>query len=99
MGSPGRLLGVFPEAKSATHTVELRPGDALVLYTDGVTDLPPPYGLSEAEVQRVVAQATAGAADADEIAEHLHAELESRRPIDLRTDDTAVVIIRLDPGD
>ena len=70
-----------------------------VLYTDGVTDLPPPYGLSEAEVQRVVAQATAGAADADEIAEHLHAELESRRPIDLRTDDTAVVIIRLDPGD
>ena len=96
VGTPGRLLGVFPEAKSSTHTVTLRPGDTIVLYTDGVTDLPPPHGLDEAEVLALAAEAAAGAADADEIAERLHYELERHLPIEQRTDDTAVVIIRLD---
>ena len=37
-GRHGVLLGIFPQVK--LHDVELRlgPGDALVLYTDGVTD-------------------------------------------------------------
>ncbi len=34
----GLLLGVFPEATYERGTVELRPGDLLVLYTDGVTE-------------------------------------------------------------
>ena len=96
VGTPGRLLGVFAEAKSSTCTVALEPGDTIVLYTDGVTDLPPPHGLDEAEVLRLATEAAAGAVDADEIADRLHYELERRLPIEQRTDDTAVVIIRID---
>jgi sigma-B regulation protein RsbU (phosphoserine phosphatase) len=34
----GTLLGVFPTVELADHTIVLRPGDALVLVTDGVLE-------------------------------------------------------------
>jgi serine phosphatase RsbU (regulator of sigma subunit) len=34
----GTLLGVVPEARSSDCAVELAPGDAVVLYTDGITE-------------------------------------------------------------
>ncbi len=34
----GMLLGVFPEAAVGTRSVQLGPGDAVVLYTDGVIE-------------------------------------------------------------
>jgi PAS domain S-box-containing protein len=37
-GRPGTLLGVFPDVELTDVSVDLHPGDALVLYTDGVTD-------------------------------------------------------------
>ncbi len=36
--SHGLLLGVVPEAQYESSTVELRPGDLLVLYSDGITE-------------------------------------------------------------
>ncbi|HEU4355933.1 MAG TPA: SpoIIE family protein phosphatase, partial [Actinomycetota bacterium] len=38
VGSPGTLLGVFEEPTLVDEAIDLGPGDALVLYTDGVTD-------------------------------------------------------------
>jgi integral membrane sensor domain MASE1 len=38
VGQPGTLLGVLPDPELADHTAELGPGDALILYTDGLTD-------------------------------------------------------------
>jgi len=38
VGQPGTLLGVLPDPELADHTADLAPGDALVLYTDGLTD-------------------------------------------------------------
>jgi PAS domain S-box-containing protein len=38
VGSPGSLLGIVEEPELEEHGLELRPGDALVLYTDGVTE-------------------------------------------------------------
>jgi PAS domain S-box-containing protein len=38
VGAPGTLLGVEPEVRIEDREVDLRPGDALVLYTDGVTE-------------------------------------------------------------
>lgn len=35
---PGRILGVIPSANYQTHRAQLKPGDALLLYTDGVTE-------------------------------------------------------------
>jgi len=38
LGQPGTLLGPFSEARFADAEAILEPGDALVLYTDGVTE-------------------------------------------------------------
>ena len=38
VGSHGTLLGVVRDPGLSDESVELRPGDALVLYTDGLTD-------------------------------------------------------------
>ena len=38
VGAPGSLLGVLPDPNFEDHSVWLDPGDALVLYTDGVID-------------------------------------------------------------
>jgi phosphoserine phosphatase RsbU/P len=35
---PGRILGVVPNSNYRTHTTQLKPGDAILLYTDGVTE-------------------------------------------------------------
>jgi phosphoserine phosphatase RsbU/P len=37
-GGPGSLLGVVDDPAFAESTVQLHPGDALLLYTDGVTE-------------------------------------------------------------
>jgi integral membrane sensor domain MASE1 len=38
VGRPGTLLGVLPDPKVADQVADLGPGDALLLYTDGLTD-------------------------------------------------------------
>jgi serine phosphatase RsbU (regulator of sigma subunit) len=38
VGRPGRAIGVFEEARLTEEEAVLAPGDALVLYTDGVTE-------------------------------------------------------------
>jgi sigma-B regulation protein RsbU (phosphoserine phosphatase) len=40
----GPLLGVFGRLDLTLETVEIRPGDRLVLYTDGITDATAPDG-------------------------------------------------------
>ena len=40
----GRVLGPFPELASVDRVVRLDPGDALILYTDGVLDARGPEG-------------------------------------------------------
>jgi serine phosphatase RsbU (regulator of sigma subunit)/PAS domain-containing protein len=40
IGHTSPLLGVYPEAEYNAVRMEIRPGDRLLLYTDGVTDAP-----------------------------------------------------------
>lgn len=44
VGCSGRVLGVFPEAELKDTSLRLIPGEALVLYTDGVTEARSPDG-------------------------------------------------------
>ncbi|MDQ3742140.1 MAG: SpoIIE family protein phosphatase [Actinomycetota bacterium] len=45
LGRPGTLLGAFPATVAHQHQVALRPGQLLVLYTDGVVEARTPTGL------------------------------------------------------
>jgi PAS domain S-box-containing protein len=42
LGEPGTLLGIVSDPALSDDSVKLEPGDALVLYTDGVTDAAAP---------------------------------------------------------
>ena len=70
VGIPGTLLGIVPDPTLSDDRVTLTPGDALVLYTDGVTD-------SAAPARIITAEELAGAVgspvglDADTIAERV----------------------------
>ena len=44
IGCSGRVLGVFPDAELRDTSLRLMPGEALVLYTDGVTEARSPDG-------------------------------------------------------
>ena len=42
LGQHGSLIGVFPDLDVTITDIDLGPGDTVVLYTDGLTDLPHP---------------------------------------------------------
>jgi serine phosphatase RsbU (regulator of sigma subunit) len=66
-----------------------------VLYTDGVTDVSPPYGLDPDALEKLVARATEGETDAEDIAVALGREVEEVLPISERNDDVALVIVHV----
>lgn len=97
LGEPGSLVGVFDDIRVAPTTTILRPGDTLVLYTDGVTDVRPPYGLTPHQLQELVAAAAVASATAEDLADRVHGELSSILPISERKDDIALLVLRLPP--
>jgi serine phosphatase RsbU (regulator of sigma subunit) len=94
LGEHGRLLGVYEEVTAEPHRTTLGPGDTLVLYTDGLTDVPPPHLLTGEETVELVAAAAHGAADADEVAGRLEEAIARRLAVHQRPDDIALVVLR-----
>jgi PAS domain S-box-containing protein len=95
VGAPGTLLGAFPDSRSVTVTELLRPGDTMLLYTDGVTDVAPPYDLGTDALQSMFDTSCASAATASEVADRLGQELSSILPLADRNDDIALLIMRI----
>ncbi|MDX6697346.1 MAG: hypothetical protein QOE65_743 [Solirubrobacteraceae bacterium] len=91
VGRPGTLLGVTPDPHLEDDSVTLAPGDALVLYTDGVTDAGAPARiLSTADVEGVLRESRG--MSAARIAERLeHAATEGVEP----RDDVAILVLRV----
>ena len=77
---------------------QLQSGDVLVLYTDGITDLPPPHGVTAEEFTELVQQLRA-LPSADAIADAIRTELLTRIPDGARQDDVALVVIRVPSHD
>lgn len=95
VGSAGTLLGVFDDPRFEVHAVTLAPGTAVVLYTDGLTDLPPPAGSTPEELASTISGAAA--VNAEHLIAHLRADLEKRTSVHQRADDTAILVLR-NPG-
>jgi serine phosphatase RsbU (regulator of sigma subunit) len=94
-GQPGTLLGVFPDPELSTAVLDLKPGDALLFYTDGVTESRGPgVGLSE-ESLRALLQARAGDS-ANKIADAVEEAAVAAQPGGPR-DDIALVCVRVTP--
>ena len=95
----GRVLGLTVEHPTAMDVVDLRPGDALVLYTDGITEARDRAGaqFDEPGVAAALVGVRDGSAEADEIADGLvtAAKIHTQAP---NADDAAVVVVRVDPA-
>lgn len=89
----GTLLGPFAEVSLDPAELHLDAGDTLILYTDGVTDLPDPHGLSEEDLGAMAVEA-ARRSDAEGVADHLHEQIEGVLPLTSRRDDIALLVVR-----
>ena len=96
VGQPGRMLGVEHDLELGDYTLELHPGDALMLYTDGLTDAYAPDRTLEAEdIASILASCTGRSAA--KIADRVqHAALD--HGLKPPRDDVALVVLRLAEG-
>jgi PAS domain S-box-containing protein len=89
VGRPGTLLGAFAEGRWTVADVTLGVGDALVLYTDGVTDTRGPDGRFGTERLEALLRRI-GPADAETIAGGIDAALQE---FGEQRDDVAVLVL------
>jgi len=93
VGQPGTLLGVFPDPELTDEVVDLEPGDAIVFYTDGVTEERMGERIFGEEGLASVLEASSGL-DAQAIARAIGSAVESFRPHQPR-DDMAILVLRV----
>jgi serine phosphatase RsbU (regulator of sigma subunit) len=93
VGAPGTLLGIVPDPDLEDSRVVIRPGEALVLYTDGVTDSAAPSRIwSASELVDAVGPPTG--LDADTIAERVMQAALSGAGGEPR-DDIAILVLKV----
>jgi Stage II sporulation protein E (SpoIIE)/GAF domain len=94
---PGMLLGLFPEPELEDERVLLGPGDALVLYTDGVVEARDDRG-SQFGFERLEALlSTCAGRSADGIARRLELAVLDHQG-DKMPDDVAILVLRAQPS-
>ena len=98
-GQPGSLLGLFADTSLETDRVGLGPGDALVCFTDGITEAR--RGDSELfvdeELPRALLECARDGCDAPRIADHLVEAAQAYAGGEF-DDDVAVLVVRV-PAD
>jgi PAS domain S-box-containing protein len=96
-GAPGTLLGIVPDPEVSEEALELEPGDALVLFTDGAVEATPDHRASGPERLAGLLATCAGEGAAG------IAEAVERDTLDaqggLARDDVAVVVVRVLEGE
>jgi PAS domain S-box-containing protein len=92
-GIPGTLLGVIPDPYLPVAELELHPGDSLVLYTDGLTDVRTAKGDFGTE-RLMAALAKAAGRDAGGIVLRIETSLE-RAQVQLPRDDIAILVAQV----
>jgi hypothetical protein len=93
VGRPGLLLGIQADPELTDSTLELHPGDVLMLYTDGLTDAYAPDRTLDADDLASVLAACAGRS-ASEIADRIQ-RAALNDDIKQPRDDVALVVVRL----
>jgi serine phosphatase RsbU (regulator of sigma subunit) len=91
----GALLGVFPHSGAVDVDVALHPGDALILYTDGVIEARDKDGEMFGFDRLVALAATSSGRSAEGIARRI--ELAAVAHAASTVDDIAVLVLRRRP--
>jgi integral membrane sensor domain MASE1/anti-sigma regulatory factor (Ser/Thr protein kinase) len=89
VGATGTLLGVYPDPRLVDHRVELAPGDALVLFTDGLDERRDPRDATADRIREALG--ASDGASAREIAERLQEVALGGGEAD---DDVALLVLR-----
>jgi PAS domain S-box-containing protein len=97
-GTPGSLLGIFPDPELADCVVDLHHGDALVLFTDGILEERRASGESFGRNRLASVVGSCRGQDATGIAEAIQRALVAFTPAAIR-DDVALLVVRVKDGD
>ena len=94
VGEPGRAIGVFNDVNLTEQEASLAPGDALILYTDGVVEARSPDGHFFGEERLKTILHSSFALDASTIASRIEDAVLNFQEQALR-DDVAVLVLRV----
>ena len=90
----GLVLGAFETARYEEEAIALRPGDTLVLFSDGVTDAENPAGEQYGEERLLETLAGSGRGSTDEVLERVLTSVRSFTSGQPPADDVTVLVIR-----
>jgi PAS domain S-box-containing protein len=93
VGAPGTLLGIVPDPQLTDSRVALEAGDAVVLYTDGVTDAAAPRHIWTAQELATEVGSPAGVSASD-LADRMMAAALEATPGEPR-DDIAIIVLKV----
>jgi serine phosphatase RsbU (regulator of sigma subunit) len=94
VGRPGRAIGVFDEVDLTEQEIRLSPGDALVLYTDGVVEARSPDGTFFGEERLAALLRSCTGLGAQAIAGRVESTVSDFQEDNLH-DDVAVLVLRI----
>lgn len=94
-GEYGGLVGVFDKVTARPVTVHAAAGDTLVLYTDGLTDVPPPHLLDGQQTLDLMVSCCGGRAGATTVADRLESGIAERLRLHDRPDDIALLVLHV----
>jgi serine phosphatase RsbU (regulator of sigma subunit) len=90
----GALLGALPNARFSSHELAFRPGDTLVTFTDGASELWSPNGEEYGEERLRASAAKRVPESASELLLSLIAELQDHAAGNRRGDDLTMLVVR-----
>ena len=98
LSSRGLVLGVFNEIQLEERSVDLAPGDCLILYTDGVTEARNPYGAFFGDERLSAAIERSRCESAEALHQEIIRSLEEFIGDQPLSDDLTLVVVRRKPA-
>lgn len=90
----GGILGIVEEQPFRVENINMKPGDVLVMYTDGITEGQNAHGEQYGEQRLIELVKAAGEASAEEIAQRLLGDVQTFTVGSAYSDDKTLIVIK-----